>query len=63
MINPDDPRTWKLDLPSAEHRAHIRRFVKSDLTDAEDVAIRGFVFWKRMNWAAMERRDQRAREK
>jgi hypothetical protein len=36
-------------LPSAEHRRHIRLFRKSDLTDEEDVFMRGFVFWKRLN--------------
>jgi hypothetical protein len=30
-------------LPSAEHRRHIRLFRKSDLTDEEDVFMRGFV--------------------
>src|SRR5262245_28813048 len=37
---------WKADLPSPEHRAQIRRFLKLDMTDEEDVALRGFVAWK-----------------
>ena len=36
-------------LPSAEHRGHIRRFLDSGYADKEDVALRGFVFWKRLN--------------
>jgi predicted N-acyltransferase len=37
----------KLDLPSAEHRSHIRRFRGLDwLTDAEDVAVRGYVAFR-----------------
>jgi hypothetical protein len=39
---------WKNTLPSAEHRRHIRLFQKSDLTDEEDVALRGYVVWKRL---------------
>ena len=35
-------------LPSAEHRAHIRRFLRSDSTDAEDVALRGYIAWRRL---------------
>ena len=30
------------DMPSAEHRGHIRRFQRLTLTDEQDVAIRGF---------------------
>jgi hypothetical protein len=54
---------WKKHLPSAEHRRHIRRFRGLDwLTDAEDVALRGFVTWKRWHWHEMEKRDaKRAR--
>ena len=40
-------------LPSAEHRAHIRRFLRSTSTDEEDVALRGFVAWKRLNHRLM----------
>ena len=35
-------------LPSAEHRAHIRRFQRSTLTDAEDFAIRGYIAWRQL---------------
>ena len=35
-------------LPSAEHRAHIRRFQRSTLTDAEDCAIRGYIAWRQL---------------
>lgn len=52
---------WKADLPSPEHRAQIRRFLKLDMTDEEDVALRGFVAWKRWNWHAMEKRDKEKR--
>jgi hypothetical protein len=39
-------------LPSAEHRGHIRRFRGLEfLTDEEDVALRGWVVWKRLNAA------------
>ena len=41
------------DMPSAEHRAHIRRFQRSTLTDAQDCALRGFVAWKRLNHRLM----------
>ena len=37
------------EMPSAEHRAHIRRFQRSTLSDEQDVALRGFVAWKRLN--------------
>ena len=37
------------DMPSAEHRGHIRRFLRSPYGDKEDVALRGFVAWKRLN--------------
>ena len=40
-------------MPSAEHRGHIRRFQRSTLTDAQDVALRGFVAWKRLNHRLM----------
>ena len=40
-------------LPSAEHRAHIRRFRRSTLTDEQDVMLRGFVAWKRLNHRLM----------
>jgi hypothetical protein len=34
-------------IPSAEHRGHIRRFQGlTDMTDMEDVALRGYVIWK-----------------
>jgi hypothetical protein len=35
-------------LPSAEHRGHIRRFQRCTLTDAQDVAIRGYVAWRQL---------------
>ena len=38
-------------LPSVEHRAHIRRFLRSDLTDEEDCALRGYVAWRRLEFA------------
>ena len=41
----------KFELPSKEHRGHIRRFTRCDWTDEEDVAQRGFVFWKRLEHA------------
>jgi hypothetical protein len=47
---------WKayLDLPSPEHRRHIRLFSGlHDMTDAEDVALRGFIAWKRWQHAQM----------
>jgi len=50
----DFNKEWKRHLPSAEHRGHIRRFLRSDLTDEEDVASRGYVIWKRLNFALME---------
>jgi hypothetical protein len=31
-----------LDLPSPEHRGHIRRFTRISLTDEQDVCIRYF---------------------
>ena len=34
-------------LPSL-HRAHIRRFQRSTLTDAEDCAIRGYIAWRQL---------------
>jgi hypothetical protein len=38
---------WKKSLPSAEHRRHIRIFEGlTFLTDAQDVALRGYVAWK-----------------
>ena len=43
----------KPNMPSAEHRAHIRRFQRSSLTDAQDIALRGFVAWKRLNYRLM----------
>ena len=39
------------DLPSAEHRAHIRRFLRSDSTDEEDCALRGYIAWRRLEFA------------
>ena len=33
---------------SAEHRGHIRRFQRCTLTDAQDVAIRGYVAWRQL---------------
>ena len=42
-----------VEMPSAEHRAHIRRFMRSPYGDKEDVALRGFVGWKRWNFALM----------
>ena len=35
-------------LPSAEHRAHIRRFLRSDFTDAQDCAVRGYIAWRQL---------------
>lgn len=49
------------ELPSAEHRAHIRRFVGSRLTDAEDVALRGWVAFRR--WLHKCTTEQEARER
>ena len=40
-------------VPSAEHHGHIRRFQRSTLTDEQDVALRGFVAWKRLNHRLM----------
>jgi hypothetical protein len=42
-----------VDMPSAEHRGHIRRFLRSPFTDEQDVALRGFVAWKRLNHRLM----------
>jgi hypothetical protein len=40
---------WRDRLPSAEHRAHIRRFQHcTDLTDRQDVALRGYVVWRQL---------------
>jgi hypothetical protein len=55
-MNPDDEwkkaRDWVKDLPSPEHRRHIRLFQGlADLTDEQDVALRGYVVWKRLNHA------------
>ena len=47
------------DLPSAEHRAHIRRFQRSTLTDKEDVALRGWVAFKRWHHAQLVERDRK----
>jgi hypothetical protein len=49
---------WKqnpyLDLPSKEHRGHIRRFRGlTDLSDEDDVRLRHFIAWKRWNFALM----------
>jgi hypothetical protein len=35
-----------LDLPSKEHRGHIRRFLRLDFTDEQDVALRGLRAFK-----------------
>jgi transcriptional regulator with XRE-family HTH domain len=43
-----------LDLPSKEHRGHIRRFRGlTDLSDEDDVRSRHYVAWKRWNFALM----------
>ena len=44
-------------LPSAEHRAHIRRFRRSDLTDEEDCALRGYIAWRQLEFALRAERD------
>ena len=42
-------------IPSAEHRGHIRRFQGfADTSDEADVFLRGYVIWKRLNFALME---------
>jgi hypothetical protein len=44
---------WKSRLPSPEHRRHQRLFRKSDLTDEEDLRIRGYCVWKKVNHERM----------
>jgi hypothetical protein len=42
---------WRDRLPSAEHRRHQRRFWRCDLTDKQDVAMRGYVNWRALEHA------------
>ena len=52
-----DLTDWKsyLNLPSAEHRAHIRRFGKQwFLSDEQDVALRHYVAYRR--WSLVTER-------
>ena len=42
---------WKDTLPSKEHRAHIRRFLRDPCSDEEDVPLRGYVAWRAYDFA------------
>lgn len=40
--------TWKtlLNLPTQTHRRHIRRFLRLNITDEQDVALRAFTAFR-----------------
>jgi pyrimidine operon attenuation protein/uracil phosphoribosyltransferase len=58
-------RNWKQDLPSPEHRRHIRLFQGLEwMTDEQDVALQGYVLWRGRNVrAALEKARTNRRTK